>query len=301
MIWVRTHAIQETRGDKIFLVCNYVLLTLVVVIVLYPLIYILSSSFSSGDAVRSGKVWLFPVDPSLMGYKAIFQNPNIMTGYLNSIFYTICGTIISVLLTIMLAYPLSKSTFFGRNFIMVMLVFVLLFDGGLIPYYLTVKNFGLLDTRWAMIIPNAIAIWQVIITRTFFQMSIPNELSEAAELDGCSDWGFLMKVVVPLSKPIIAVLVLMYAVSQWNSYFDALLFLKSQDLFPLQIVLRNILILNSVNNNMMMNIEELQVKQGLQHLLKYSLIVVSSAPVLILYPFVQKHFVKGILIGSIKG
>jgi putative aldouronate transport system permease protein len=164
-----------------------------------------------------------------------------------------------------------------------------------------VKKLGILDTRWAMLLPGALAVWQVIITRTFFQMTIPNELSEAAELDGCSDLGFLARVVIPLSKPILAVLVLMYAVGQWNAFFDALIYLKSQNLFPLQIVLRNILILNTIDPSMMVDANELQVRQGLKDLLKYSLIVVATVPVLAIYPFVQKHFVKGIMIGSLKG
>ncbi|QHT59847.1 carbohydrate ABC transporter permease [Paenibacillus lycopersici] len=297
----RTNTIRESFSDKLFLTLVYAFLALVLLVVLYPLVYILSSSFSSPQAVISGKVWLLPVDFSLAGYRAIFSNPQIMTGYGNSLFYTVFGVLINVSLTVMMAYPLSRTTFYGRNVLMGMLVLTMMFSGGLIPYYLTVKNLHLLDTRWAMLLPSAMAVWQVIIARTFFQTSIPKELGEAAELDGCSDLGFLWRVVLPLSKPILAVLVLMYAVSQWNAYFEALIFLKSQSRFPLQIILRNILILNSIDSSMMVDANKMAAMQGLRDLLKFSLIVVATVPVLAIYPFVQKYFVQGIMIGSLKG
>ncbi|MDD9268212.1 carbohydrate ABC transporter permease [Paenibacillus sp. GCM10023248] len=293
--------IMESRVDRIYLFFVYSFLIICLVIVAYPLIYIVSSSFSSSSAVISGKVWLLPVEPTLRGYQAVFQNPQILTGYGNSLFYLIFGTLLSVTLTITAAYPLSRKNFYGRHVITALFVFTMLFSGGLIPYYLTVKGLGMLDTRWAMIIPGAISVWQVILARTFFQTSIPSELTEAAHLDGCSDFKFLFQIVLPLSKPIIAVLVLMYAIGYWNSYFEALIFLKSADLYPLQLILRNILILNSIDPTMIKDVRELAERQGLKELLKYSLIVVASAPVLILYPFVQKHFVKGLLIGSLKG
>lgn len=294
-------AIRESKGDRLFMFLIYLFLTLVLIAVAVPLIYIVSSSFSSPQAVTSGKVWLFPVDFTLDGYKAVFNNPQIGVGYLNSLFYTVVGTLINVTLTIMLAYPLAKKSLYGRNFFMVLLVITMMFEGGLIPYYLVVKNLHLLDTRWAMILPGALGVFQVIVARTFFQTTIPDELAEAAELDGCSDIRFILSIVLPLSKPIIAVMTLMYAVGHWNAYFDALIFLRSPDLFPLQIILRNILILNSVDASMMADVSQMQAQQGLKDLLKYSLIVVASLPVLIIYPFVQKHFVKGVMIGSLKG
>ncbi|MCQ6560099.1 carbohydrate ABC transporter permease [Paenibacillus mendelii] len=293
--------IRESHGDRLFLFGIYLFLTVIFLIVLVPLLYIFSSSFSSPQAVISGKVWLFPVDFTLEGYKAVFRNPQILTGYANSLFYAIVGTFVNVVLTVMLAYPLSKKTFYGRQFVMLLLVVTMLFDGGLIPYYLLVKDLHLLDTRWAMILPGAIAVFQVIVARTFFQTTIPDELSEAAELDGCSDIRFITSIVLPLSKPIIAVMTLMYAVGHWNAYFDALIFLRSAELFPLQIVLRNILILNTIDPSMVSNVDQMLAQQGLKDLLKYSLIVVASAPVLMIYPFVQKHFVKGVMIGSLKG
>ncbi len=292
--------IRESIGDRIFLFFVYLFLLVVLLIVLYPLVYVVSSSFSSPAAVSSGKVWLYPVDFSLRGYQVALGNPQIITGYANSLYYTIFGTLISVTLTVLVAYPLSRRTLFGRDAIMIFIVFTMIFYGGLIPTYLVVKNLGMIDTRWALLIPQAIAAWQVIIARTFFQVSIPEELAEAAELDGCSDLRFLWSVVLPLSKPILAVLVLMYAVGQWNAYFDALLYLKSAALHPLQLVLRSILILNTTTSGSM-EASVMVERQQMADLLKYSLIVVGSLPVLLIYPFAQRYFVKGMLIGSVKG
>lgn len=296
----RPARIRESIGDRIFLGFIYFFLAFVLLIVLYPLIYVVSSSFSSPAAVSSGRVWLWPVDFSLKGYQVAFSNPQIVTGYVNSLYYTLFGTLISVTLTVMVAYPLSRRTLFGRDAIMIFIVFTMVFYGGLIPTYLVVKNLGMIDTRWALLIPQAIAAWQVIIARTFFQVNIPEELAEAAELDGCSDLRFLWSVVLPLSKPILAVLILMYAVGQWNAYFDALLYLKSAELHPLQLVLRSILILNTTTSGSM-EASVMVERQQMADLLKYSLIVVGSLPVLLIYPFAQRYFVKGMLIGSVKG
>ncbi|MDT0122880.1 carbohydrate ABC transporter permease [Paenibacillus sp. RRE4] len=290
--------IRESLGDRLFITAIYIILSLVLVAVLYPLIYIVSSSLSSPSAVSSGKVWLWPVDLSFEGYKAVLRNEQVLMGYANSLFYTACGTFISVALTIMIAYPLSKKTFVGRSTLMIFITFTMLFAGGLIPTYLVVKSLGLIDTRWALLIPNAIWVWQVIIARTFFQNSIPDELSEAADIDGCSDIRFIFSVILPLAKPIVAVLSLMYAVGQWNAYFDALIYLKSQSLYPLQLILRSILILGSSGN---MDASEMIKQQQMAELMKYSLIVMASLPVLIIYPFVQRYFVQGMLIGSVKG
>ncbi|HBU81212.1 carbohydrate ABC transporter permease [Paenibacillus sp. UMB7766-LJ446] len=291
--------IKESAADKTFLVTIYILLSIVALVVIYPLIFIVSSSISSPAAVTSGRVWLWPVDISFNGYKALFNTPEILIGYGNSIFYTVAGTLISVALTIMIAYPLSRKTFFGRNTLMMIITFTMIFSGGLIPTYMVVKQLHLIDTRWALLIPNAIWVWQVIIARSFFQSSIPGELLEASEIDGCSDMRFIWSVVLPLSKPIIAVLVLMYAVGQWNAYFDALIYLKSADLFPLQLILRSIIIQN--NGSGAMDVAKMVERQQLTELLKYSLIVVATLPVLVIYPFVQRHFVQGMLVGSVKG
>jgi putative aldouronate transport system permease protein len=297
----KSNVIKEPLSDKVLLTFIYIVLMIILAAVLYPLIYIVSSSFSSPQAVVSGRVWLFPVELSLKGYTAVLSNPRIWSGYSNSIFYMCVGTLISVFLTFALAYPLSKKTFYGRSTIMYLIIVTMIFSGGLIPYYLTVKSLGMIDTRWALLLPQAIAVWQVFIAKTFFQESIPDELNEAAEMDGCSDLRFLWSIVLPLSKPVVAVLALMYAVTAWNAYFDALIFLKNVNLYPLQLILREILIQNSVDNSMMVDVRTMEARQGMKDLLKFSLIVVSSLPVLIIYPFVQKHFVKGVMIGSLKG
>ncbi|MEK3984216.1 carbohydrate ABC transporter permease [Paenibacillus sp. FSL K6-3166] len=291
--------IKESTGDKLFLTTIYILLSLVVIAVIYPLIFIISSSISSPAAVTSGRVWLWPVDISFKGFKVLLNTPEIITGYGNSIFYTAAGTFISVVLTIMIAYPLSRRGFFGRNTLMMIITFTMIFSGGLIPTYMVVKELHLIDTRWALLIPNAIWVWQVIIARSFFQSSIPEELLEASEIDGCSDMRFVWSVVIPLSKPILAVLVLMYAVGQWNAYFDALIYLKSANLFPLQLVLRSIIIQN--NSAGTMDAMKMVERQQLAELLKYALIVIATLPVLVIYPFVQRYFVQGMLVGSVKG
>jgi len=292
--------INESFTDRVFMFFVYLFLAIFLLVILYPLVYIVSASLSDPVAVTAGKVWLFPVDLSLRGYQVTFQNPQIITGYFNSLFYTVFGTLLSVVLTITVAYPLSRRDLYGATVLMFLITFTLIFSGGLIPTYLVVKQLGMIDTRWALIIPQAVAAFQVIIARTFFRTAIPDELVEAAELDGCNDLQFMWSIVLPLSKPIIAVLALMYAVSQWNGYFDALLYLKSTDLQPLQLVLRNILILNTTSGGVM-DAAAMAQRQQLADLLKYCLVVVGSVPVLLLYPFVQRYFVKGILIGSIKG
>lgn len=292
--------IQDSLGDRIFMGFVYLFLAIVLVLVLYPVIYIVSASFSDPNAVSAGRVWLFPVGFTTRGYEVTLQNSQIVRGYLNSLIYTVGGTLISVVLTTSVAYPLSRRDVYGGNVILFLIAFTMIFSGGLIPTYLIVRDLGMINTRWALLIPSAIAPFQVIIARTFFRSAIPEELAEAAEIDGCSDLRFLWSVVLPLSKPIIAVLALMYAVSQWNSYFDALLYLKSPDLQPLQLVLRNILILNTSAGGVTDVVDAVE-RQRLADLLKYCLVVVASVPVMLIYPFVQRYFVKGMLIGSIKG
>jgi putative aldouronate transport system permease protein len=297
----QSRAIRDSRGDRLFLIGIYVFLTIVLVGIAYPLIFIVSSSFSSYQAVRAGQVWLWPVGFSLDGYKAVFDNPQVMTGYLNSGIYTAAGTLLSVVLTVMMAYPLSLRDFFGRRVFIWALLFALIFNGGLIPFYLVVKSLGMIDTRWAMIVPSALGIFQVMLAKTFFQATIPTELYEAAQLDRCSDIGFLIRVVLPLSKPIIAVLVLLYAIGQWNSYFNALIFLNSDNLYPLQLILRSLLILGTnQGSTQAVTPEQLQHFLAMSTLLKYSLIVVASVPVLLLYPLAQRYFVKGVMLGSLK-
>jgi putative aldouronate transport system permease protein len=295
----RTTHIKDSLVDRVFMVGVYILLTVFLLVVLIPLIYIVSSSFSDPTAVSSGRVFLWPVDFTLEGYATALRDPQIPTGFLNSLFYTVVGTALSVTLTVAIAYPLSRKDFWGRRGITLGIVLTMLFSGGLIPTYLVVQSLGLLDTRLALILPQALGVWQIIIAVAFFRASIPDELAEAAQLDGASDLRFLWSVVIPLSKPLIAVIALMYAITQWNSYFDALLYIRSPDLYPLQLVLRNILILNQQIAGM--DATELLERQRVADLLKYSLIVISTVPVMLIYPFVARYFNKGILVGAVKG
>ncbi|GBF75286.1 hypothetical protein PA598K_03680 [Paenibacillus sp. 598K] len=293
---------NESWQDRTFTIVNYVLVTLLFLSVLYPLLYVVSASFSDSSAVISGEVWLWPVRPTLEGYIAVFQYSQVWTGIKNSFIYTVLGTLVNIVLTIAAAYPLSRKDFFGRNLFMVLFIFTTMFTGGLIPTYLVVKDLGMLNTVWSMIIPSAITVWNVIIARTYFQMTIPDEMLEAAQIDGCSDFKFVWQIVIRLSGPIIAVITLYYAAANWNQYFNAMIYLKDQSLYPLQLVLKDILISNDMDNTMFGgDPQDAARREAMRVLLKYSLIVVASVPLLILYPFVQKYFVKGVMIGSLKG
>ena len=292
--------VGESGFDRMFMLLNSSFLILITIIVLLPLIFIVSASFSSSEAVIAGKVSLWPVDFSLQGYETIFEHKKVWMGFANSFFYTVVGTVFNVVMTFIAAYPLSRHDLVGRRFITLAFIFTMLFSGGLIPTYMVVRDLGLLNTRAAMILPNAIGVFNLLITITFFRTTIPPELIEAARIDGANDFRTLLSVIVPLSRPIIAVLAIFYAVGHWNSYFQALIYLKDQELFPLQIVLREILIQNNIDASMLVDIEDLIAREGLQELLKYSLIVVASVPILIVYPFVARHFIKGMMIGSVK-
>ena len=292
--------VREPFGDRVFLIVVKLMLAVALVLVLLPLIYIVASSFSSPAAVNSGRVGFWPVEFSLEAYRSVLSNSEVLQGYYNSLIYAVAGTAISVTLTVAIAYPLSRKTFYGRNVLMTVLVFTMLFSGGVIPTYMVVHDLGMLDTRWALLIPNAIGVWQVIIARTFFANSIPDELYEASMLDGAGELRTLRSVVLPLSKPLLAVLALMYTIYQWNTYFDALVYLKDPDLYPLQIVLRNILLLNTPRTGATDLAQQMHQIQ-LANVLRYALIVVSSLPVLIIYPFVARHFTKGVMVGAVKG
>lgn len=302
MVDKKNYSIKKRTGDHLFYLLNDALLLIALLVVAYPLLYIFSASFSSYDAVMAGKVRFYPVQPSLEGYRAVFMHDMVLSGYANTITYTVAGTLVNIFMTVCAAYPLSRKDLKGRNLIMFLFSFTMLFSGGLIPTYMLIRNLGLLNNRLVMILPQAIGIWNLIIARTFFQQSIPQELHEAALMDGCSDFLFLGKVVLPLSKAILAVLVLFYGVYHWNAFFDAFIYLDDNTKFPLPLILREILILNESLGNMITVDPELAEKsQAIANLLKYSLIVVASVPVWMVYPFVQKQFVKGVMIGSIKG
>ncbi|RBW70774.1 carbohydrate ABC transporter permease [Bacillus taeanensis] len=291
----------RSKEDRIFDILNFTLLTVVSIAVLYPLYFIVIASISNPDLINAGKVWFFPQDITFDGYKRILQDEKIWTGYKNSIVYTVVGTAVNVAFTLMAAYALSRKDFYGRNFFMILIAFTMFFSGGLIPTYLIVKELGMLNTMWALIIPKAVAVWNLIVARTFFESTIPNELLEAAKIDGCSNTKFFTKIVLPLSKPIVAVMVLFYGVGHWNSYFDALIYLNDEGLYPLQLILRNILIQSEASQSMIGDIESLAAQQRVGELIKYGVIIIASIPLLIVYPFIQKYFVKGVMIGGIKG
>jgi len=291
---------RETKGDIALIIALYTLLIFISLNVLYPIIYVISSSFSSPNAVNAGKVVFLPVEFTLIGYERILQYTPLWTGFMNSAIYAFGSGILGTTITLLAAYPLSRKNFVGKNAIMLYLAFTMFFGGGLIPYYLLLSKLHMIDTRWVMIVPGAVSVFHMIIARTFLQSNIPDELFDAASVDGCGHFQFFWSVVLPLSKPLIAVLFLFAAVGAWNSYFNALVFLRSQELMPIQIVLRNILIQNQQFGNYGLVSVEMQ-KLKMNDLLKFGMIVIGSLPLMIAYPFVQKHFVKGVLIGSIKG
>ncbi len=295
------YGIHRSRQDVVFDVVNCAVLGAILLIVLFPLLYVVSCSFSSGNAVTSGRVWFWPVEPSLEAYKAVFNYQAIWRGYMNSVLYAGVGATFSVLMTLLAAYPLSRKDFGARRVYMVLFTFTMLFSGGLVPYYLVVLNLGLVNTFWAMIIPSALSVWNVIITRTFFDQTFSGEILDAAQIDGCTDFGFFLHIALPLSGAIIAVNALFYAVGKWNSYFEAFILLRNADLMPLQIILRRILVLNEKSMTDVASAGSEAELAKLRDLIKYALIVVSSLPVLCIYPFVQKYFVRGLMIGSVKG
>lgn len=291
--------IKDTRSDKVLRCVNGVLVALAFFIFAFPIYYIIISSISDPTAVAHGEVTFLPVGFNLEGYKEIFEYKDIWVGYGNSIFYTVLGTAISVVMLVLYAYPISRKDFKAAKLMTVLLVITMLFQGGIIPSYLLIKDLGMLDSFWSLILPKCLIPTYVIMCRTYFQTSIPNELQEAAMLDGCGHMRYLLSIVIPLSLPMIAVMVLYSAVNYWNSYFDALLYLSDRAKYPLQVILREILILNeSIMSESGTVAEELK---NMVYVVRYGVIIVSSLPLLILYPFVQKHFVKGVMIGAVKG
>ncbi|CAG7625050.1 carbohydrate ABC transporter permease [Paenibacillus allorhizosphaerae] len=292
---------DRSREDRMFDRINVLLLVLITIIVLYPLLFVLSASVSDPSVVVKGQLWLWPKGFNLAGYERVFQNNDIVTGYGNTILYTVVGTAINVVLTICAAYPLSRKDFRGRHVITALITFTLFFSGGLIPTYLLVKKLGMLGTIWALVIPNAVAVWNIIIMRTFFQTSIPYEVQESAAIDGCSNFRILLSIVLPLSMPIIAVMVLFYAVGHWNAFFNALIYLNDRSQYPLQLILREILLQGQMQAMIDMADDSLAKKLMEVEGIKYAVVVIANLPVLVLYPFLQKYFVKGMMIGALKG
>ncbi|WP_347297435.1 carbohydrate ABC transporter permease [Dolosigranulum savutiense] len=297
--------IKESLGDRIFLVCVYIFVTLALIVTLYPLIYILSASMSDPAAVRTGRMVLWPVDVTLQGYRVILQNSSLWRGYYNTIIYTVVGTSINLLLTIPAGYVLSREDFQLRGFVTKMMVITMFISGGMIPTYILVNNLGITNTMWALVLPGAASVYNIVITRVFMKTTIPDELTEAAVMDGANNFKIFTAVVLPLSKPIIAVMALFYGIGHWNNFFNALLYLDDRSLYPLQMVLREILVLQDLASNPDIISEEQALyahsQQQLAAVMKYGVMVVATAPVIMVYPFLQKYFVKGVMLGSIKG
>ena len=299
---MKKHSKRMSKFDATVEVVNIVFLSIIAIIILYPLIYVFSASFSDAMSVTSGKMYLWPVDVTLENYAEVFKNKNIVLGFRNSIIIMVAGTALNLVMTVLAAYPMSRRDLWGGGVLMKLITFTMFFSGGLIPSYLLVtKTLGLMNNWLALILPGAISVYNMIIMRTYFVSSVPFELQEAAEIDGCSMFGILLRIVLPLSGPVVAVIGLYYAVGHWNSYFNALLYINEEALQPLQLYLRKVLTLNNSQQLMQMGADEAARQAMRAETIKYSVIVVSSIPMLIIYPFVQKFFVKGVMIGAIKG
>ncbi len=295
--------IKSTRADKVFDAFNFLILSLVGLVVLYPLYFVFIASISDPDAVNTGQVILYPVGFSLEGYQKLFEDSRIWIGYRNTIFYTVFGTALNVVITLISAYPLSRKDLVGRKYLLFYFLFTMFFNGGLIPTYLQVSSLGLYNTPLVLVVLGAINIYNMIIAKSFFENTISPDLREAAEIDGCGSFRFFLSIALPLSKALIGVMVVYYAIGHWNEYFNALIYVADQQLQPLQMVLREILIQNSsiqmVTDESML--EEMLRRERYANLIKYGIIVVASVPMLCVYPFVQKYFAKGVMLGSTKG
>ncbi|MGG1634640.1 sugar ABC transporter permease [Paenibacillus sp. FSL A5-0031] len=300
-------AVKESKGDKLFLILNYIYLLLALIVVLYPVLYMVSASISDPKYVNSGEMWLFPKGITWEGYKLVFDNAKVWNGYLNTIIYTVVGTLLNLVVTLPAAYALSRTDFIGRKLFMGIILVTMFFSGGLVPSYLLIKNLGLINSMGALILPVAASVWNIIVARTFFQSTIPKELQEAAHMDGCTNLKLFVRIILPLSSPIIAVMALFYGVGHWNSYFSALIYLNDEAKYPLQMILRQILVLQemtaettgaAVSGEVAMAMNS---KADAASLVKYAVIIVSTLPIIAVYPFLQRYFVQGVMIGSVKG
>lgn len=296
------------RQDRIFVAVNGILLLLIFLVTLYPLLFVLSASFSDPTEVALGKMWLLPVKPTLHGYRYILKYQEIWTGYANTIFYTIFGTMVNLFLTLPCAYALSRRDIKGRGAVMTFFLITMYVGGGMIPTYLNISSLGLLNRRAVMLLCNGLSVYNMIVARTFYASTIPWELHEAAFIDGANDWYVFWKIVTPLSKPIMVVMILYYGVMHWNAWFSAFLYLKDRTMFPLQIILKEILTQSKFFAEQLtdasLSAEEqlyFQEQANVANMLKYVVIVVSTAPMLAVYPWLQKFFAKGVMIGSVKG
>lgn len=291
--------IKPSKVDRVILAINYTLLFLAVLIIIVPVIYIVVASFMEPTSLLNKGITFNPADYSLEGYRLILSNDAIIGGFVNALYYSAVFTLTTVTVCVLAGYPLSIDGFVGRKLVMTMFIITMFFGGGLIPTYLVVKQLGMVDTVWALVIPGAVNVWNVILARTFFR-NLPKELNEAAKIDGASELLIFFRIVLPLSKPIIFVLALYAFVGHWNDFFQALIYLEDQDKYPLQLVLRRILILNQVDPNVVSSVREQAELARLSELMKYAVIVISSLPLIIMYPYFQKYFEKGVMVGSLK-
>lgn len=290
-----------TRGDRIFQWCIHILAILICIITIYPLIYVLSASLSEPIKLMNGEVVLWPIGLNFNSYRRVFASADIINGYKNTILYATSGTLINLVLTICAAYPLSMPDLKGKNFITFMITFTMFFSGGMIPSYLNIRSLGLLDSPWAVLLPGAINATNMLIMRNYFTQSIPGELREAASIDGCSPLRTMLNIVLPLSKSILIVVTLYYFVGHWNSYFDAMMYLRKKEMMPLQVLLRQILLMSQMGDmSEAYGVDDANTLL-LYESLKYAIIVISAVPLLVIYPMIQKFFEKGIMMGSIKG
>ena len=295
----KKNKVKTSNLDKVFQFILYFISGIMLLAVIYPLFFVIIASFSDPSAVAGGDVWILPKGFTLDGYKELFRHKEIWIGYKNTIVYTVVGTLVGLAVNISAAYSLSRKDLVGRKFFTMLFVFTMFFNGGLIPTFLTIKDFHLYDSFLVMVLPFSVSIFNIIVARTFFQNNIPSDLYDAARIDGCGNLYYFYKIVLPLSKAIIAVIGLWTAVGMWNSYFNALIYLKDSSRYPLQLILRNILI----TNNLQMSFgsgEAMQVALRLSNLMRYSVIIVSTVPIMCFYPFVQKHFNQGVMIGAVK-
>lgn len=296
---------EKGLSDKNFERINMLLVGIITAIIMYPLIFVVAASISDPVAVNTGRVWLWPVDITFEGFRRVFQNSALWLGYRNTIFYTFAGVLLHLFVLIPSAYALSRKEVMGRKYITWFIVFTMLFSGGMIPRYLVVDNLGMVDTIWAILIPNLLGAWSILVARSFFSTSIPESLIESAQIDGASEFGVLIRIVLPLSMPIIAVMALFSGVGMWNRYFDALIYLSDERLFPLQLILRQILVLNEVTTDTMQagsigTASSFADQINNASLVRYAVMIVSSLPLLVIYPLMQKYFVTGLMVGSVK-
>lgn len=289
-----------SRGDRVFHLINTLIMGLICIVILYPLYYVIISSITDPSAVKGGELLLFPGKLYFDGYVTAFNFKPLMTGYRNSIIYTLLGTAINIAVTIPGAYALSRKDMPGRNGIMLIMTFTMFFSGGIIPLYMLIRSLHFMDTIWSLVLPGGVSVFNLIVVRTFYMSNIPDSLLEASRIDGCSDLHFFFRIVLPLSSTVIAVMVVFYAVGHWNSYFNAIMYLNSRSKMPLQAILRDLLIENTITVDMRVNPAEALEKMKRADQLKYCVIVLASFPVMVLYPLTQKYFAQGVMIGSIK-